>query len=92
LPGTQYFDEYKDNLIIPCNEFEKWDMAHLVIKPTKISIRAYYTQIVKLYFMLSLSPKSCVYMIKKYGLRDCIKLSFGAMKITQQYLRKIIEG
>ena len=92
MPGTQYFDEYKDELIISRNEYEKWDMAHIVIKPKKLSVRAYYMQIVKLYFLLSLSPKSCIYMIRKYGLKDCLKLSFGAAKITRQYLAKIVKG
>jgi hypothetical protein len=92
MPGTQYFDEYKGDLIIPRNEYEKWAMAHVVIKPSKLSVRAYYMQIVKLYFRLSLNPKSCIYMIKKYGLKDCIKLSFGAAKITRQYLAKIVKG
>ena len=92
MPGTEYFNEYADDLIIPRSEYEKWDMAHLVIKPTKLSIRAYYAQIVKLYFKLSLSPGSCIYMIKKYGIKDCLKLSIGAGRITRQYLAKIVKG
>lgn len=92
MPGTGYFDEYKDRLIVPRSEYEKWDMAHLVIRPSNISVRAYYMQIVKLYCLLSLSPKSSIYMIKKYGLKDCLKLSLGAMKIACQYLAKIIKG
>jgi len=92
MPGTQYFDEYKNDLIIHRSEYEKWDMAHLVIKPGKLSVRAYYVQIVKLYYILSLSPKSSIYMLKKYGLKDCLKLSLGAMNIARQYLAKIRKG
>jgi len=92
MPGTEYFDAYQNKLIVSREDYEKWDMAHLVIQPEKLSIRAYYAQIVKLYFLLSLSPRSCMYMIRRYGLKDCLKLSFGAMKITRQYLMKIVRG
>ena len=92
MPGTGYFDEYKSKLIISREEYEKWDLAHLVIKPEKISIRAYYANIIRLYFLLTLSLRSSLYMIRRYGLRDCVKLSFGAMRIANQYLAKIIKG
>lgn len=92
MPGTPYFDEYKDKLIIPYNEHEKWDMAHLVIKPGKISARRYYYEILKLYYKITLRPKNVVYMFRRYGVGTTLKLSIGAAQISRQYIKKIIRG
>lgn len=92
MPGTPYFDRYKDSLIIPYTEHEKWDMAHLVIKPGKMSVRSYYWHILLLYYKITMRPKSAAYMLRKYGIRMTLKLSLGAARITAQYLRKILSG
>ncbi|TYQ14876.1 UNVERIFIED_CONTAM: radical SAM superfamily enzyme YgiQ (UPF0313 family) [Acetivibrio alkalicellulosi] len=92
MPRTPYFDEYKNKLIIPYDEHEKWDMAHLVVKPGKLSIRAYYYQIISLYYKITMSPKNIIYMIKRYSLKTVMMLSCGALAITWQYIKKIIKG
>lgn len=92
IPGTEPFDEYKDKLIIPREEYEKWDLAHLTVQPTKMSIRKYYWNIIKLYYRVTMSPKNVIKMIKEYGLKENIKLSIGASKITLQYLGKMLRG
>ena len=92
MPHTKLFDQYKDKTIIPYNEHEKWDMAHLVLQPEKLTVREFYFQILKLYYLLSLRPKSALYMIKKYGFLETMKLSYGAMHVALQYVIKIIKG
>lgn len=92
LTGTELYEEYKDRIIIPREQFEKWDLANLVIKPTKISIKKYYWYIIKLYYKILMNPKTVFYIIKKYGLGKTLKLSLGSSKITMQYLKKIISN
>ncbi len=92
MPGTELFQEYKDRLIIPREEYEKWDLAHLTVKPTNISVRAYYFNIIKLYYKVTMSPKNIFKMISQYGLKDNIKLSIGASKITMQYFIKMFRN
>lgn len=86
------FDLYKDKLIVSREEYEKWDMAHLVVKPEKISVRMYYWYIIRLYHKTMVNPSSSIYMIKKYGLKDTLKLSIGAFKVNMQYISKFIKG
>jgi len=92
MPNTPYYEEYKDNLMVPYNQHEKWDMAHLVIKPTKISVRKYYWYIIKLYYKITVTPKNIKYMLRRYGFGTTVKLSLGASMITVQYLKKILRG
>ena len=92
LRGTDLYEKYKKNFIIREDEYEKWDLAHLVVKPSNISIRKYYYYTILLYYKITVNPKSAWYMIRKYGLHDTLKLSIGAFKVNMQYLKKLIGG
>lgn len=92
LRGTEMYEKYREDFIIREDEYEKWDLAHLVVKPSKISVRKYYLYTVLLYYMCMVNPKSGIYMIKKYGLHDTLKLSFGAAAVNIQYIKKMIGG
>lgn len=92
LRGTELYESYKKDFIIREDEYEKWDLAHLVVKPSKISVRKYYWYTMVLYYKITVNPKSAFYMIRKYGFHDTLKLSVGAFKVNLQYLKKLIGG
>ncbi|OEF98369.1 B12-binding domain-containing radical SAM protein [Desulfuribacillus alkaliarsenatis] len=90
LYGTEIYQQYEKDLIIDREEYEKWDLAHLVLKPEKMSVRSYYMEIVKLYYKITMRPKNVLRLIRKYGLSEVLKLSVGSSAVTMQYLKKII--
>ncbi len=92
LRGTELYETYKKDFIIKENEYEKWDLAHLVVRPSNISVRRYYWYTILLYYRITMNPKSAWYMIKKYGFYDTMKLSIGAFKVNLQYFKKLIGG
>lgn len=90
LKGTEIYEVYKEDLAIKREEFEKWDLAHLVLKPEKMTSRRYYYEIIKLYYKITMHPTNVKKLIKKYGFKEVIKLSFGSSAVTLQYLQKIL--
>lgn len=90
LKGTELYEKYRKDFIVREDEYEKWDLAHLVVKPTHLSVRRYYFYTLALYYKTMINPKSALYMIRKYGMKDTLKLSFGAFKVNVQYLKKLI--
>ncbi len=92
LRGTELYEQYRKDFIVKEEEYEKWDLAHLVVKPSHISVRKYYYYTILLYYKITVNPKSAWYMIRKYGLQDTLKLSVGAFKVNLQYLKKLIGG
>ncbi|KUO49826.1 MAG: radical SAM protein [Desulfitibacter sp. BRH_c19] len=92
LYGTGIFQEYEKDLVIAREEFEKWDLAHLVLKPQKMSVRRYYFEMVKLYYKITMRPKNILRLIRKYGLSEVLKLSIGSSAVTIQYMQKILRG
>jgi radical SAM superfamily enzyme YgiQ (UPF0313 family) len=92
LPGTALFPEFKDRLIVPRENYAKWDLAHLVMQPETLSVRVFYWEMIKLYYKSVASPAHAKSLIHKYGLWPVLKLSLGSARVTLQYLKKILEG
>lgn len=92
LPGTDIYEEYEPSLIIKREDYEKWDLAHLALMPSKMSIRSYYIEIIKLYYSITMRPKNVWKMIKTYGISQVLKLSVGSSAVTFQYIKKAIKG
>jgi len=81
------FDESR--LIIPRTECEKWDLAHVVVRPEKLTLTQYYKEILKMYERVSLNPLNLIHHLK-YPLYMQIKLFRGIIKVRKQYLKKIL--
>ena len=81
------FDESR--LIIPRNECEKWDLAHVVVKPEKLSLSQYYKEIITMYERVLLSPYNLIHHLK-YPLYMQFRLFRGAFRVRKQYVKKII--
>lgn len=92
LKGTPPYEEYKNMLIIPEQEHEKWDLAHIVLKPEKMSVRQYYFQMIKLYYKITMKPKNILRLLKKYGFKENYKMLMGSSMVSFQYFYKIIRG
>ena len=92
LPGTTIFDEYKDKLLVKREDYHMWDMAHVVLRPEKMSIRSFYFQMLKSYYRVIIKPKNAVRLIKKYGFYENWKLLWRSQRVSIQYLQKILRG
>lgn len=90
LPGTKIWDQYRDRVTVPRSAHELWDFSHVVL-PTRMSLRAYYWQLLKLYAKTTLNPRRA----KRLALRTrppvwsfrYLRLWFGAVRILFQILR-----
>ncbi len=89
LPGTPMLEKYNDGLIVPRTDYEKWDLAHLVLAPTQMSQARYYWNIVKLYHWVTMRPQNILKLLYRHGPRENLKLWLGSVRVTLQYLSRI---
>lgn len=82
------FDD--NNLIINRSDYARWDLAHIVVKPEKMSVKEFYREILKMYIRVLFQPSNLIHHIK-YPIKYQIKLLLGAIKVKKQYSRKINE-
>ncbi len=92
LPGTKIFADYTEDLLVDRNQYEKWDMAHVVLEPSHMSIRSFYFQLIKAYYRIIMRPRNIISLIKKYGLKDNIRMVSGSNQVSLQYIKKVIKG
>lgn len=90
LPGTGNRFE-TDELIIPYSDYERWDLAHVTIRPKKMSTADFYKSILRLYNSILFQPQFLIDYVKKYKLAMLLKMVLGSIKVRKQYWLKIKE-
>lgn len=92
LPGTLMGTLHDEQLRVPRTTYEKWDLAHLVLHPTRLSVASYYWQIIKLYYSVTLRPRAVWSLVRRFGLYENLQLSVGSSRVTWQYLKKVVRN
>jgi radical SAM superfamily enzyme YgiQ (UPF0313 family) len=91
LPGTGAAVPDGD-LLIPRSEFARWDLAHLVVRPTRLSQADYYDQIIRLYMGSLYQPSDLLTYLRAYRPRMLAKMTLGTWRVRRQYLVKRAEA
>jgi radical SAM superfamily enzyme YgiQ (UPF0313 family) len=82
---------HDDKLLIKKHEFEKWDMAHICVKPTRMTVSDYYRNILKAYYKILFRRRVLWSHFRRYRLVMLWKMLIGSQKVTNQYKRKLRE-
>jgi radical SAM superfamily enzyme YgiQ (UPF0313 family) len=88
LPGTSLYDAYRDRLSVPREAYAQWDLAHLVVAPSRMSVAEYYRQTLKLYRQITLRPAVLWALARRHGLWPNLRLLAGAIRVARQYERR----
>jgi len=92
IPGTPLYDTFKNKIIVPREQHHLWDMTHILLKPTKMSTRRFYYNIIRTYYKTATGLKGHVYVFKKYGFRIYVRTISGVFNVTWQYIKLIIKS
>ncbi|HNX57764.1 MAG TPA: B12-binding domain-containing radical SAM protein, partial [Spirochaetota bacterium] len=90
MPGTGIYERWESKLIIPREEYQLWDMAHVTLQPEKMSVRKYYYNLMRAYYKSSARFGAHIFIIKKYGLIAYLRVLIGAIHISLQYIKLIV--
>jgi radical SAM superfamily enzyme YgiQ (UPF0313 family) len=80
-----------ENLIVPREDFPRWDLAHVTIRPEKMSTRDFYANILRLYEKLVLNPAN-LFSHAGYPLHMHWRMLKGIIKVRKQYKNRIMEA
>jgi radical SAM superfamily enzyme YgiQ (UPF0313 family) len=89
LKGTGLIINEND-LIIKRTDYAKWDLAHVSIRPEKMSVKDFYINILDLYQRIVLKPRNLIGFIK-YPIGLQFKMVKGIRKVRKQYRNNIME-
>jgi len=81
----------EEDLLIRYHEYEKWDLAHVSLKPTQMAVSDYYRHILKAYYEILFRRTVLWSHFRNYSLRMLWKILIGSQKVTYQYKKKLGE-
>lgn len=79
-------------IIIDRKVYEKWDLAHITVQPTKLSVPEFYKEILKAYNSILYSPDVLWKYLTTYKPAMLIKMLVGGYRVSKQYRQKIKEA
>ena len=89
LKGTGIEVSEKD-LVIDRTDFEKWDLAHVTIRPEKLSLEEFYRNILQLYLRILYYPRN-LFSLLKYPVHLQWRMAKGLRRVIRQYKNRIME-
>ena len=92
FPNLPLYNQYKDRLLIREDEFEQWSFGKVSIKPSKLSLRRYYYEILKTLLFINLRCNSTAYMIKRFGFSTLYRVGIGSMKVLPTYIKLMMKS
>lgn len=78
-----------DQIIIDKLNYPHWDLAHVSVQPTKLSVAAYYKEILKAYNAILYSPDVLWKYLTTYSPVMLFKMLVGGYRVSKQYNQKI---
>lgn len=89
-PLTPLYDEYKDRLIYKKEDYDKWNFGDVLIKPSKMSLKSYYWEVLKLAIKVNLNFHAFKYVRKNIPLRNSIRMTLGFKSLLSVYIKNIM--
>jgi radical SAM superfamily enzyme YgiQ (UPF0313 family) len=89
-PMTALYEQYGDRLIYPKEDYDKWNFGDVLIRPSRMSLPAYYRQVVKLAFIVNLNGHSVAYTLRKIPRRNLPGMILGFRTLFGVYLRNML--
>ncbi len=89
-PLTPLYDEFKDRLIYEKEDYDKWNFGDVLIYPSKMSLKAYYWEVLKLTLKVNGNRHSVKYTLKTFPIKNTLKMVFGFNSLFKVYIKNFL--
>lgn len=86
FPNLPMYEKYKERLLYTIDDFEKWSFGQVMIRPSKVSLGAYYFELLKTNLYVNLFINKNTEMIKKFGIGNILRIFTGSLKAVKKYV------
>ena len=91
FPNLPLYKEYEDRLLVKKEDYELWSFGQVTIKPSKMSLRRYYYELLKTNFYINLVSNNIFYLIRKFGYISIIRLAKGSVAVLIKYIKLMLK-
>ena len=82
----------EEQIILDKKQYHLWDLAHISVRPEKLSVPDFYKEILKAYNSILYQPRVIWMYLTTYSPSMLYKMFIGGLKVTRQYKEKIKEA
>nr|MBP7223188.1 B12-binding domain-containing radical SAM protein [Sedimentibacter sp.] len=86
FPNLPMFKEFEDRLLFSREDYERWSFGQVMIKPSKISLKDYYYELLKTNLYVNVFINKNTEMIKKFGIINIFRILKGSLKAVKKYM------
>jgi radical SAM superfamily enzyme YgiQ (UPF0313 family) len=92
LVPVPFFEPYEDRLLYPRDDYEMWSFSQVTIRPSRMSLRRYYYEVLKTNLYINLWSNNLGYLVRKFGPGTFLRLLRGALRVSTRYVRLMREA
>lgn len=92
FPNLPLYEEYKDRLLFCETDYESWSFGKVSVRPSKMTLRQYYGEVLKTILFINLRMNSAPYMVKRFGLATLFRIGIGSVKVLPTYIKLMLES
>ena len=85
FPNLPMFKVFEDRLLYGREDYERWSFGQVMIKPSKISLKDYYYELLKTNLYVNIFINKNTEMIKKYGIKNIYRILKGSLRAVKKY-------
>jgi radical SAM superfamily enzyme YgiQ (UPF0313 family) len=90
FPNLPMFIHYSDRLLVPVDHYQAWSFGKVTIRPSRLSLRRYYWEMLKTVFYINFRMNSAAYMVQRFGAGTVLRLTAGSLRVLHAYLRLML--
>jgi radical SAM superfamily enzyme YgiQ (UPF0313 family) len=91
LPGTG-FAASPGELLLDRADHARWDLAHVALRPTRLSVPDFYRAVLALYDRVLFRPGVLAGHVRRHRLAHLWRMALGAVRVRRQYGDRIREA
>ncbi len=92
FPNLPMYEEYRERLLYGADNFEKWSFGQVMIRPSQMSLRDYYLELLKTNLYVNMLVNKNTEMITKYGIVNILRILYGSLKAVKKYILLMMEN
>ena len=90
--GGGIYEEYQDRLLFSPTDYSKWSFSLVSIRPSQMSLRCYYYEVLKTNLYVNLFLNNPRFMVNKFGISTVFRLARGATRFLFTYISLMLKG
>lgn len=92
FPNLPMYKQYENRLLFKKEDYEKWSFGQVIIKPSKMTLRRYYYELLKTNLYVNLFINKNTEMIHRYGVGNIFRVVKGFLKSLAKYIVLMIKA